>query len=155
MAFLAPLAPLLASIGGGSAVAGGVMLGTTLASGAMSAISARNAGIAQDQQYKYQAYTEGLAAKQREIERRRDLLRSLSSMNAQAGVGGVETGGSIGGIIMRNIRENQNDLLTNDANLSATRSALRAAGANAKQAANTQAALSLLDTAKNVYGMMK
>ena len=155
MAFLAPLVPLLASIGGGSAVAGGVMLGTTLASGAMSAISARNAGIAQDQQYKYQAYTEGLAAKQREIDRRRDLIKSLSSMNAVAGTGGIELGGSLGGIIMKNIKDNQNDLLVNDANLSATQQALKAAGANARQQGNTQAALSLLDTGKNVFGMIK
>lgn len=152
---MAFVVPMLAAIGGGSALAGGTLLTAVVGGGLASANAARNVGIAQEQQYKYQSYVEGLAAKQREIERRRDLIRSLSSMNAQAGAGGIELGGSLGGIIMKNIKDNQNDLLVNNANLSATQQSLAAAGANARQAANTNAAMSLLDTGKNVFGMVK
>jgi hypothetical protein len=123
----------------------------TLATGLLAASATRNAGIAQQQQYNYQAYTEGLAAKQREIDRRRDLMRALAAQNAAAGVGGIETGGSFGAIVRRNINENQNDLLVSQANLSARQMGLRTAGLNARSSANAGATVSLLDTAGKVY----
>lgn len=151
---MAFVVPMLAAIGGGSAVTGGVMLGTTLASGAMSAISARNAGVAQSNELKYQAYTEGLAAKQREIDRRRDLMKALSSQNAATGAGGIELGGSFGGIIRRNIKDNQSDLLVDAAGVSARQQAMLLAAKNAKAQGNMQAVTSLLDTAGKVYNQL-
>lgn len=154
MAFMAPLIPMLASIGGGSAVTGGIMLGTTVASGAMAAVSARNAGIAQSNDMKYQAYVEGLSAKQQEIDRRRMLLKALSSANAAAGAGGIETSGSFGGIVRQSIKDNTNDLLVGAANATAKQQTLKLGARNARATGNNNAAMSLLDTTGKIAGML-
>lgn len=115
--------------------------------GVVQAVETRNAGIAQANAYKAQIRTEGDAAKQREIDRRRDLLRALSSQNARAGALGIETGGSLGGIMSTDIKEAQMDLATNSANFSARKRDLLAAASNAKRAANWKAVSGLLGTA--------
>lgn len=136
MAFLAAAAPY-------------ILAATTVAAGAVAAKDYHDAGVAQDQQTKFQARTEADAAKGRELIRRNDLLRALSSQNAAAGAAGVETSGSIGGIMRTNIKQNRQDLLTDAAGVGARRAALLAGGANARSSGNLQAAGSLLSTASS------
>jgi len=150
MAFLAATPAILGGMSVGTAVA----VGTTVAAGAYSAVQARNAGIAQSNELKAQSRVEGLAAKQNEIERRRDLIRALSSQNAAAGAAGVTTDGSIGTIMKRDIRDNQNDLLVGDANASAQARLRRSQASNSRQQGNIRAVTSLLDTGKSTYGML-
>lgn len=121
--------------------------------GTVKAIESRNAGIAQANQYKSQIRTEQDAAKQREIDRRRDLMRALSSQNARAGTLGIETGGSIGGIMATDVKEAQMDLATNSANVSARKRDLLAAASNARRAGNIGAVTSLLETGASVMKM--
>lgn len=124
----------------------------TLVAGGVAAKGYHDAGVATKQQNQFQARIEGDAAKGREIQRRQDLMRALSSQNAAAGAAGVETSGSIGGIARTNIKQNQQDLLTDAAGVGARRVALLTAGDNAQRAGNLQAAGSLLDTAGKAYG---
>lgn len=141
MAFLAAV-PVWVSVATAVASAG---------AGVYSAVQQRNAGIEQSNQIKAQARQEGNAATQREIDRRRDLMRALASQNASAGAAGIETGGSYGAGIRRNIRENQNDLLVDSAGSSARQSALASAARGAVTQGNASAATSLLDTAGKAY----
>lgn len=150
MAFLAATPALLGGMSVGTAIA----VGAAGASGLLAAKSARDAGAAQASDLRGQAYTERLAAKSRELDRRRDLIRALSSQNAAAGAGGVELSGSIGGIVRRNIKDNANDLLVDSANASMTQSSLESRARNAKRQGNLAAATSLLDSAGKVAGML-
>jgi len=122
------------------------------AAAAGSAIQQRNAGIARSNEMKAQARVEGDAAKGREIERRRNLIRALASQNAAAGSAGVELGGSIGGIALADIRQNQQDLLTDAAGASASERALRVGASNARRQGNLGATVSLLDSASKMFG---
>ena len=139
MAFIIPFLPY-------------ILAATAVAGGAMAAKSQHDAGVATDEQNKFQARIEGDAAKGREIGRRQDLMRALASQNAAAGTAGVETSGSIGGIARTNIKQNQQDLLYDAAGVSARRSALLAAGSNARVAGNTAAIGSLFSTASSAAG---
>lgn len=121
--------------------------------GTVQAIETRNAGIAQANQYKAQIRSEGDAAKQREIDRRRDLMRALSSQNARAGALGIETGGSLGGIMGTDIKEAQMDLATNSANFSLRKRDLNAAASSAKRAANWKAVSGLLQMGASAMSM--
>lgn len=112
----------------------------------MAAKSQHDAGVATDQQNQFQARIDADAAKGRELTRRQDLMRALASQNAAAGAAGVETSGSIGGIMRTNIKQNQQDLLTDAAGVGARRAALAAQGANARTAGNAAAAGTILDT---------
>jgi hypothetical protein len=150
MAFAAPLLPLLATVGGGSAIAGGIAV-AGLAAGVASAAMQYKAGQAQSAQYKEQAKSEEVAAGQREIERRRSLIRALSAQNASAGAAGVETSGSIGGIIRRDIKDNQNDLLYDSANTKTRQRAFRSRASNSVTQGTIGAATSLIDTGKTYY----
>lgn len=150
MTFLAATPAILGGMSVGTAAA----VATTVAAGTYSAVQARNAGIAQSNELKAQSRVEGLAAKQNEIERRRDLIRALSSQNAAAGAAGVTTDGSIGAIMKRDIRDNQNDLLVSSANSSAQSSLRRSQASNSRQQGNIRAVTSLLDTGAKTYGML-
>lgn len=144
---MAFVVPLLAAAGGGSAVAGGIAL-VGLGLGVASAVQQRNAGKDQEALLKSQAKNESIAAEQREIERRRSLVRALASQNAAAGAAGIETGGSASAIARADIRDAQNDLLYDTYNSSARQRALRSQASNAARIGNTNAAVSLLDTAR-------
>lgn len=78
-------------------------------------------------------------------------MRALSSQNAAAGAGGIETSGSAGAGIRRQIDQNSNDLLTIDANSSARQSMLQSQASNAVRAGNLGAAVSLLDSSAKTY----
>lgn len=142
MAFVAAY-PVLTAILASTAVA-------TVASGYMAAQQQRNAGIQADNQAQAQARAEGDAAKGREITRRQDLMRALSSQNAAAGAAGISTDGSFGGVVRTNIKQNQQDLLTDAAGVSARRQALLDQGSNARRAGAAQARGTLFDTAISV-----
>lgn len=122
------------------------------AAGVASAAQTRKAGIVASNEAKMEAKQEGDAARAREIERRRDLLRAIANQNARAGAMGVTTGGSIGGMIKSDINDARNDLLVDTANTRNRQRALRIGGRNSVKAGNAAAVSSLLDTAAKAYG---
>lgn len=127
-----------------------ILAGTAVVGGALAVKGQHDAGVATDQQNKFQARTEADAAKGREIARRQDLMRALSTQNAAAGAGGVETSGSIGGTARTDIKQNRQDLMYDAAGVGSRRSALLAAGSNARLSGNLAAAGSLFDTGYKV-----
>lgn len=147
---MAFVVPALAAVGGGSAVAGGIAI-AGLAAGAYSALQTRQAGQAQKAQLQAQAKTEAVAAQQREIERRRNLIRALASQNAMAGAAGITTDGSVGAIARADINNAQNDLLYDTANSVSRQRALRSQASNAGRIANANSAVTLLDTVDKGY----
>lgn len=147
---MAFVAPALAAVGGGSAVAGAVTVASA-AAGIYSAAQSRQAGLAASADARAQAKTETVNAQQREIDRRRDLIRALSSQNASAGAGGVETSGSVGAIMRQDINNAQNDLLFDSVNTQSRQRVLRSRASNAVKTGNASAATSLLDTAGKLY----
>lgn len=132
-----------------------IMMATTAAAGVYSAVETHNAGVEASNQTKMQARTEADAAAQRENDRRRNLLRALASQNASAGAAGVETSGSLGGIIKSDIKYAQNDLSIDAANSSAQQQALASQARAERRSADAKATVSLLDTAGKVYNQYK
>ena len=89
MAFVVPLAT---AVGGGSAALGAVLLGSAalgIGAGVISAQQQIAAGKFAKAQSIIDAAAEGDAATQREIIRKRNLLRAISSQQAAAGAAGV------------------------------------------------------------------
>ena len=126
------------------------LLVTTIAAGVGGAVAQRNAGIAQSQQMKAEAVKEGDGARQREIERKRNLLRALSQQSANAGASGTTFGGSVAGIARADIRDATNDLLVDKSNTKSKQNALITGAKNARSQANLGAAVSLFDTGTKV-----
>lgn len=150
---MAFVVPVVTAIGGGSAAVGATLLATTaltVGSGVMSARASRAAGKAEQARAEMQAKAEGDAARQREIERKRHLLRALSSQQARAAALGLEFSGSIAGVAERDIQDATNDLLLDRANTRSRQRALRFGGEMARFQGRTQARASLLDTAASV-----
>jgi hypothetical protein len=137
MAFAAAAVPLLL---GGAAIASGVQ----------SYRESKYQGEVQAQELKAQAKTEAVAAGQQQIERRRALIRALSSQNAAAGAAGIETSGSVAAIARSDIRDASNDLLYSNLNSDARQRALRSQASNARRIGNTRANMSLLDSAVKI-----
>jgi len=137
MAFLAAAAPYIA--------------GLSAAAGVYSAAKQVQIGKIQQAELKAQAKTEAVAAGQQQIERRRALIRALSSQNAAAGAAGVEFGGSLEAIARRDIKDAQNDLLVLGMNSQNRQRALRSQASNSTRIANANAATSLLDTINSTY----
>lgn len=125
--------------------------GLTVASGVVAAKSARDAGKAQAAQYQAEAVQEGDAARQREIERKRNLLRAISSQGARAAAGGAQFSGSLETIARNDISQASNDLLVDKVNTIRKTRALKAGAKESVRAGNAQAAVSLLDTASKTY----
>lgn len=128
--------------------------GATLAVGAYSAYQTKKVGLIQRAELKAQAKTEAAAAGQQQIERRRSLIRALSSQNAAAGAAGIQTSGSVEAIARRDIRDARNDLLVGDMNSQARQRSLRSQGANSVRVANANATSSLIDSANTAYRAM-
>lgn len=150
---MAFVAPALAAIGGGSAIAGGITLATT-AAGIYSSMQQIRAGNEAAADAKIAAKREADAARGEEIQRRRALQETLADRVAIAGASGAGTGGSIGLLARTDIRDNRNDLLTTSINSKAKQRALRTQGSNAKKTGVANAAASLLDTAGGLYDKM-
>ncbi len=154
MAFVVPIAM---AVGGGSAAAGAVTLAAaaaTVGAGVASARNTRAAGKAHEIETKIAAQAEGDAARQREIERKRNLLRSISSRQAYAAAAGVKDNeGSQASLINLDIAEAGKDSVVDNTNTKVRQRALNFQGANARSGANSAARASLLDTAGRTAGI--
>jgi len=126
------------------------MIGLTVASTALQVKSSRDAGQIASKEAELAARKEGDAGRQREIERRRALIRALASQNAQAGASGITTDGSVGAVAQSDIKQFQNDLLGDYVNTKNQQSLYRTQGKNAKRAGNIGAGMALLDGAAKV-----
>jgi hypothetical protein len=124
---------------------------TTVASGAASAALQRRSGKLQEIQYKENAKQEGDAAKQREIDRKRNMLRALASQNAAAGASGADFAGSLQNIARVDIERAATDLNTDRTNTSRRTRVLNASGKEAARSGDIAAAGSLIDTAGQAY----
>lgn len=149
----------VALLGGGSAAAGAVTLAAaaaTVYAGAESAKASRRAGQASAAEAQIQATSEGDAARQREIERKRNLLRAISSQSAVAGAAGVKINeGSPSSLINLDIAEANADSDVDAGNTKAKQRALKFRGQNAISAGNSAANVSMLDTAANTLKIFK
>lgn len=121
-----------------------ILIATTVASGVYSAQQQKAAGKAANAEAQIAANREGDAARGREIERRRALLRAISSQNAAAGAGGVSVNEATLGADLMYATD---DLMTDRSNTLQTQSLLRLQGSNAKRAGKVGAYTTLLDTA--------
>lgn len=142
--------PVLAAVGGGSAIAGGLTLATA-ALGVGSAVQAHKAGKVVEAENKLQAKAEGDAARTREIERKRALLRAVATQHASAAAGGIAFGGSQAAIARRDIEDFRNDLLADRANTATAQRILRARGQSARASGDLGAVRSLVDTGTSIY----
>jgi hypothetical protein len=119
----------------------------TVASTAYSFQQSKAAGKVANAEAKIAANREGDAARQREIERRRTLLRSLASQNAGAGATGVDPNMVIAGA---DIQYAADDFYTDQANTAETQSMLRLQGKNAQRAGRAEGVMSLFDGATDL-----
>lgn len=134
------------TLGNAAAIAG------LVGSGA-SAYGAHQQGVAAANADKQKARVEALSAGQKQIDMRQRMLSALASQNAGAGAGG----GSLNKAnTMRQITQNQNDLMANKANASAQISLLDQGAANAGAGGNIAAGGDLVGGAagflKNING---
>ena len=121
-----------------------ILIATTVASGVYSAQQQKAAGKAANAEAQIAANREGDAARGREIERRRALLRAIASQNAAAGAGGVAVNAATLGAELMYATD---DLMADRSNTLQTQSLLRLQGSNAKRAGKVGAYTTLLDTA--------
>ena len=120
-----------------------LLIASTVATGVYSAQQQKAAGKAANAEAQMAANREGDAARGREIERRRALLRAIASQNAAAGAAGVAVNEATLGADLMYAAD---DLLTDRSNTQQTQALLRFQGANAKRAGNVGAVTTLLDT---------
>jgi hypothetical protein len=90
----------------------------------------KQAGKAQQYEYEAQARQERMAARDREIERRQRLLKSLAKASVQFGAQGTTFEGSPSALLLNDFREFELENTTAAAQNAATQSALNAAGKN-------------------------
>ena len=103
--------PMALSSLGGAAGGGGLL--STLSTG-LSVFSTIAGGISKKKEYEAQAKTEKFNATTREIERKKNLIRSLSLSNVRMGAGGIGTGGSAQNLALEDIRAAELDQATAD-----------------------------------------
>lgn len=127
-----------------------LMIGLTVASTAMQFKASNDAGKIASAEANIAAKREGDAARQREIERRRALLRGLASQNASAGAFGVTPNEAMANA---DIQYATDDLLADRANTRSTQAMYRSQAKNARRAGRVQGAVSLIDGATGVYGL--
>ena len=139
-------ATLVGAAGSSIFTLGNASLAATALSGLGGAYEKHAQGVAASNDAKDKARQAGLEAAQKQIGIRQNMLRALSSQNAQAGQGGIGTGGSFGANVNRQISQNQNDLLALSADTSGQQQQYGSQAAAASQGGNVGAGLSLLDT---------
>jgi hypothetical protein len=122
-----------------------------LGSGALAAGQQYRAGKQMQIQYKQEAAQEGDQARQREIERKRNLLRALASQRASAAASGANMEGSLANLAQVDIEQAANDLEYDTVNSSRRGRVLRSAGREAVQSGTIAAGASLLDSGVNTY----
>lgn len=155
MAFVAAIPAAVAAVGGGSMVAGAATLAAaaaTVYTGVRSAQESRRAGKFAQAENEIEARAEGDAARQREIERKKNLMRAISSRTAYAAAAGIRSDvGSQAALVNIDVAEARSDSDIDAINSSARQRALRIRGANARSAGNEQARQTLVDTAVRTY----
>ena len=125
-----------------------------LFSGAITAQEQSRAGKISLVQSRIDANAEGDAAREREILRKKQLRRALSSQLAEAGATGVKfTEGSPARIAQLDIEAAERDLAIDTATSKQRRRALISQGKSARAASKAQATVTLLDTAADVAQM--
>ncbi len=123
-------------------------LAITAAAGAVAgAAEQHRAGVEVKNQDVLKSRQAGLDAASKQIQIRQNMMQALASQNARAGAAGIGTGGSFGAGVQRQITQNQNDLLTNSANVASQQQLFGIAGASAEASGNIGAGASLLDFA--------
>ena len=122
-----------------------------IGSGVIAAGAQYRSGKQQEIQFKMEAKQEGDSAKQREIERKRNLLRALASQRASAAAMGAEFSGSLGNLAKVDIEEAATDLAVDSVNSARRQRALRLSGTEASRAGTAAAAGSLLDSANTAH----
>lgn len=150
MAFAAAAPTLLTALGGGSAATGAVLAASAVATVGGAVISARQsraAGRVADAEAQIAANAEGDAARQREIERKRLLLRAISTQVAEAGAQGIAMDGSAARMAQLDIDDANTDLMIDNANTRSRQAGLRAQGRAARLQGSAQAGATLLDAA--------
>lgn len=156
---MAWVAALGAGLGAGSTAAGIVTLATaavTVYAGAESAKASRRAGQATAAETQLAANAEGDAARQREIERKRNLLRAISSQTASSAAAGVKANeGSPNALINLDIAEANTDDNVDYGNTKAQQRAMTFRGQNAIAVGNAAGRTSMLDTAANTLKIFK
>lgn len=130
-------------------------IGTAAAAG-VSAYGQREAGIAQARQARAQANVEKLKANQEQINMRQRMMAALASQN-DATKGAVSTGvaSGFGANAMRQIKQNQNDLMISRANASGQISLLDTKAANDSAAGSLSAAGNLVSGAAQVSNVLR
>lgn len=131
-----------AAAGAGSVfTAGNIAAGVGALGSAVSAYGQHQAGVAASNMDKQKARAEGISAGQQQINMRQKMLSSLAAQNAGTlGATGTGRGTGFGANAMRQITQNQNDLMANSANESAQVSLLDQGASNATAAGNLGAA---------------
>jgi hypothetical protein len=157
MAFVAAIPAIVTAVGGGSLAAGSIALASaavTAYAGVRAANEQRAAGKATQIETQMAASAEGDAARQREIERKRNLLRAISSQVAASGAAGVKANeGSPGSLLNLDIKYAGEDQNVDTANVRSQMRALQFRGSNAVRAGNAASTTTLLDTAGRTAGM--
>lgn len=125
-------------------------IAAVVVAGVTEGVEKRNAGVIQSQQYKQAAVAEGDAARGREVERRRVLIKTLAARDAYAGATGQTTGGSIAALNLRDINDASNDLLYDKGSSAAKTRAYTSAASNAQSQGNIAAVGSVFSAATKV-----
>ena len=136
--------------GSAGAAGAGIGLGSILGMGAtgLSILGTLQGAKAQKQQYMAQAKREELDARQREIDRRRNLMRALASQTAaRSAQGVVGNQGSPGAMLRADSQEAYFDQTIDNANAEYRIGGARGNAATASQMGTFDAATSLLDFA--------
>lgn len=123
-----------------------MMIAATAASGAMTAVSARNAGKAQQIELNQAAIQEQDAARESELDRRSRLVRALSSQVTTRAAQGIEMSGSARAIALSDASEADLGLMTDRVNVGRRTTSLRRQGRQAAAQGRIGAASSILDT---------
>lgn len=130
-----------------STYGGAIAAGASAVAGGVTAYEAHVQGEAQANQAKQKARTVADQATQQQIQMRQNMLRALASQNAGT-LGAVGTGAAsgFGANAMRQITQNQNDLMVSSANSSAQISLLDQQASNDVAAGNATAAGDAVNT---------
>jgi hypothetical protein len=142
----------IAASAGAGITASQVLLGASVVGAGASALGTYQAGQAAKAQYRMQAKQEADAARGREIDRRRDLIRAIASQAATAGAMGASTrsGTGLAGIAQYDINQANRDAISDRVNTGRMRNMLLKAGKNAASTGGIGAAASLLDSAVDI-----
>jgi hypothetical protein len=129
---------------------GSISIPLALVAAGGSAYESHVQGVATKNMDTQKARVEQISETQKQIGMRQNMLKALASQNAGTlGAVGTGTGSSFGANAMRQITQNQNDIMVSQANESAQVSLLDEAGSNAESAGNVGAGIDLVNGASS------